>query len=257
MKKVLSTLAKFFTAPPTGKNKTKPKRKIKLVSKIPEDKILSDLNSAIKTSGCKTLTVGGLFRSFGHRKRGPKNLVEINNFISNNKLYSYPSLTMDLKWNSKIEIYKFPVKQQGDLFKNERELQKFMVDNESLLQLNLTNVIPEFSPDHTKDRLDFFAIDGKKNVVIEVKYKGGTKRAVEQVLRYSGMLRQQHPEQEVRKILITGIQDQHTAKAIHGMTIEERNNFEWYLYNYNCQTQSLFLDKVNFEQTFTFFPSKH
>ena len=254
MKKTLSALANLFKAPPAKKIETTPKRKIKTVSKIPEEKILLDLNAAIKTSGCKNLSVGGLFRSFGYRKRGPKNLCEINNFLSNNKLYCYPPLTMELTWNTKIGIYQFPVKQKGELFTNERELQKFIFDNEILSQINLTNIRAEFSPDNTKDRLDFLAKDGNKNVVVEVKNKGGTKRAVEQVLRYAGMLRQQHPEQEVRKILITGIQDQHTAKAIHGMTPGERNNFEWYLYNYNGQTTSLFLEKVNYEQTFTFFP---
>lgn len=257
MKKDLSFLANLFKPAQPVKRKPAIKRKTKPLSKIPKEKILLDLNAAIKTSGCKNLTVGGLFRSFGYKKRGPNNLSEINTFLSENKLYSYPPLTMELKWSSKIGIYKFPVKQQGDLFSNERELQKFMFDNEILSQLNLTNIIAEFSPDHTKDRLDFLAKDGNKNVVIEVKNKGGTKKAVEQVLRYAGMLRQQHPEQDVRKILITGIQDQHTAKAIHGMTIQERDSFEWYLYNYNDQTKSLFLEKVNYEQTFTFLPSNY
>lgn len=236
----------------------KPRRKIKINRKtsISEDTILKDIKASIKKSGCKSLTVGGLFRAFGHKRRGGKNTGEINKFLSDNKLYCYPPLSRDLAWNKRIAIYNFPVERRGDLFKNERLLQQELFNRNTLLQLKIDSIVPEFSPNNTRDRLDFFAKDGERNVVIEVKNKGGGKRAVEQVLRYSGMLKQQYPEVAVRKILITGKQDQHTAKAIHGMTNEERNLFEWFLYEHDKTTGDINLKKVDYELVFTYFSAE-
>ena len=69
------------------------------------------------------------------------------------------------------------------------------------------------------------------------------------------MLKQQEPKTEIRKILITGIQDQHTAKAIHGMTNFERDGFEWYLYSYNKETEEIDFEKVNYSSLFSVFSS--
>lgn len=246
----LETLEKRFAKPADKKTRKKVKTLRKKRSPVSEDAILKDIKASIKKTGCKSITVGGLFRTFGHKRRGPKNTAEISEFLEKNNLHSYPSLQSNLTWNCRIEIHRFPVKSKGELYKKERNLQKDLYEKGFLKKLNLDHIEPEISPDHTRDRMDFFAKDGKRNVVIEVKNKGGGKRAVEQVLRYAGMLKQQHPETEVRKILITGIQDQHTAKAIHGMTEQEKNGFEWYLYIHHPETGNIEFEKVDHRQFF-------
>ena len=244
----------------SGKSKTKKsngkRRSSKKLSPITKEKILEDIQEAIKKNGCKSITVGGLFRAFGYKRRGTKNTEEIIQFLNKNKLHSYPPLTKQLTWNSKIEIYSFPVKSNGVFTKNEKKLQKLLDEKGHLQKLGLYNVIPEHSPDRTRDRMDFFARDNGRNVVVEVKLKGGGKKAVEQVLRYAGMLKQEDPETEIRKILITGVQDQHTAKAIHGMTSSERNGFEWYLYSYNEETEEIDFEKVIYNNLFSVFTDK-
>ena len=250
MKNTINELLGIFS-----KNLTKPvptKRKTVREKKAPfsEETILKDIHTSIKKSGCKSLTVGGLYRAFGHKRRGPKNTAEIVEFLKKNDLHSYPTLNSTLSWNSRIEIHQFQIKSRGKLYDSEKKLQKDLGEKKFLKKLNLDLIKAEHSPDRTRDRMDFFAKDGEKNVVIEVKNRDGGKRAVEQVLRYSGMLKQQHPETEVRKILITGIQDQHTAKAIHGMTDHEKTGFEWYLYNHDPQTGNIDLEKVDYNNLF-------
>jgi len=255
MKKTLDQLVDFLKKElqkkETGSKKTR--RKIirkKKTNPISEDVILKDIRLSIQKTGCKSVTVGGFYRAFGHKRRGPKNTIEINEFLNKNNLHSYPALTSSLSWSSRIEIHQFPVKSKGDLYKIEKKLQEDIFAKGYLNKLNLDQIIPEYSPERTKDRLDFYAKDGEKNVVIEVKNKDGGKRAVEQVLRYAGMLKQQHPDSEIRKILITGVQDQHTAKAIYGMTEEERNGFEWYLYIHHQETGNIDFDKIDYNKLF-------
>ena len=232
---------------------SKPSRKKvrrKKTSKVSEDAILKDIKASIEKIGCKSLTVGGLYRAFGHKRRGPINTEAILDFLSENKLYCYPPLDFSLSWKDRIEIHSFPKTRGGDLFDQEKKLQEFIATKGLLSELQVSEITPEYSPNHTRDRLDFFAKDGDKNVVIEIKNKGGGKRAVEQVLRYTGMLKQQHPGIPVRKILITGVQDQHTAKAIHGMTEQEKKGFEWYLYIYEQISGNITFEKINYNKFF-------
>ena len=68
--------------------------------------------------------------------------------------------------------------------------------------------------------------------MLELKHEDGGKSAVEQVLRYLGMLKQQHPKRKARGILVTGIRDVDTAKALYGMTPAQQKEIDWYLYHY-------------------------
>lgn len=111
--------------------------------------------------------------------------------------------------------------------------------------INVHNIQQQYSSDRTKDKLDIFGETGDKNVVVELKNKGGGKSAVEQVLRYAGMLKQESPEKEVRKILITGIRSLATAKAIHGMRPEEKEQFEWYLYKYDKTEETITFERIS------------
>src|SRR5690606_20693876 len=86
---------------------------------------------------------------------------------------------------------------------------------------------------------DFKGENTNETIVLELKNEGGGKSAVEQVLRYSWLLKVEFPDAKIRKILVTGIQNYETALAIKGMKAEERDNFEWYLYKY-FKSENLF-----------------
>jgi hypothetical protein len=124
------------------------------------------------------------------------------------------------------------VLQLGDIFKKEVDLENYIDEKELYKKLNIETVDRQYSPNKTRDRLDFKGIGKNESVVLELKNRGGGKSAVEQVLRYSGLLKSENPDKKIRKILVTGIQNYETALAIKGMKSDERDNFEWYLYKY-------------------------
>lgn len=231
--------------PASIKRNSKPRDKYK--------KAIKSIQRSIKTAGYRSIEVRRLLQLFGYKKRGVANLERINQIFTENELFCYPVLSMERNFNERVKIYNFPVECKGDLFDNERQMQQFIYERKALEKLNLFAIKAEYSPNRTSHRMDFFAQDGVNNVVIEVKNNGGQERGVEQVLRYASMIRREEPEKPVRKILITGQLDPNTAKAIHGMTTEERNNFEWYLYNYNQKVQIITFEKVNYDHIFSFF----
>ncbi len=216
-------------------------------------KAIKSIQRSIKTTGYRSIEVRRLLQLFGYKKRGAANLDRINQIFSENLLYCYPVLSMDLNFNDRVKIYNFPVECRGDIFKSEKVLQKFISETNALKQLGVDAILPEYSPNNTSHRMDFYAQDDTHNVVIEVKNEGGQERGVEQVLRYASMIRREQPEKPVRKILITGQLDPNTAKAIHGMTNEERENFEWYLYNYDQKLKLISFEKVDYNHVFSFF----
>lgn len=216
-------------------------------------KAIKSIQRSIKTNGYRSIEVRRLLQLFGYKKRGVANLDRINQIFSENLLYCYPVLSLDLNFNERVKIYNFPVECRGDLFESEKQLQEYIKETKALERLSLSSIVPEFSPDNTSHRMDFYAQDDTHNVVIEVKNEGGQERGVEQVLRYASMIKRQQPDKPVRKILITGQQDPNTAKAIHGMTNEERENFEWYLYNYDKNLKLISFEKVNYIHVFSFF----
>ena len=84
-------------------------------------------------------------------------------------------------------------------------------------------------------------------MVLELKNAGGGKSAVEQVLRYAGLLKTEFPNHTIRQILVTGVQNYETALAIRGKQKEQRELFEWYLYKYHKSINHFELIKVTNE----------
>ncbi len=217
-------------------------------------KAIEEIKASILLQDLRSTEVRHLLRLFGYKRRGSKNIELINYYFEQNDLYSYPPLTEFTSTTSRIKIYNFPVVAKGDLFEDELKLQNFIDKNNSLEQLGLINPQREHSPNSTTHRMDFFAKDLEGNsVVIEVKKECGQNRAVQQVLRYASIAKRAYPNTKVRKILITRKQDLNTAKAIHGMTETEQQDFEWYLYNYSKRNDTLSFDKVQFENLFKYF----
>jgi hypothetical protein len=63
------------------------------------------------------------------------------------------------------------------------------------------------------------------------------------------MLKQEDPKAKIRKILVTGIRGVETAKAIHGMEKAQKEDFEWYLYNYNKDANKISFSPVDHKYT--------
>ena len=207
--------------------------------------IMDKFKLQIKESGYSSMKVSSFFHKFGHKKRGPANIESINMALKKTGLFAFPKIDISLRWNRLLRIYDFPVESLGDLFKNENQLEDYIMQTKAYKQFDIIKVEKQYRPISTKDRLDFKGIDKDgKHVVLELKNKEGGKSAVEQVLRYAGMLKQENPKASIRKILVTGVRGVETAKAIHGMSIAEKDGFEWYLYNYNADTKGISFERV-------------
>ena len=155
-----------------------------------------------------------MMKKLGIGKRSDNSVNFFRRELKEHGLYSLPIFSKELPLNSLVKLYSFPVKQLGDLFKKEVELENYIDKKELYKQLGIETVDRQYSPNKTRDRLDFKGISENESVVLELKNRGGGKSAVEQVLRYSGLLKAEDPNQKIRKILVTGIQNYETALAI-------------------------------------------
>lgn len=210
--------------------------------------IFETIGKITSKNGYKVITVMNLVRLLGNKKRSPQIIKKITEDFEKNNLYIYPELTMNLKPDEILRIYTFPVKALGDFFDTENELECFIEENDLFENLGLSKPVRQYSPDQTRDRFDFKCVDTDGNeVALELKNLDGGKSAVEQVLRYMGMLKQQFKVKKVRGVLVTGIRGVDTAKALHGTNDEQKKSIDWYLYSFNKNTQHLTFEKVEYE----------
>lgn len=251
------------TTPTATPAKKKPRRKIKVTSAADRPAILEEFKQCARERGYRSITVANLLARFGYQKRSEANMKFITESLAEHHLTVHPRLSLDLKLSQSIRIYGFPVVQLGDLFEDpetaptaairkqrERELEAYIERHDMFHELGLKLGCRQYSPKHTQDKFDFLCNDAKKAgtaVVLELKHAGGGKSAVEQVLRYLGMLRQENPTRPARGILVTGVRDVDTAKALHGMTHAQQQEIDWYLYNYNRKTGTLTFEQVRYD----------
>lgn len=197
------------------------------------EQFFENINNDIQKSGYRTIKVSSLLDNFSIGKRSTKNVQTIKTQLKDRGFYTLPEYSNELKLDSTIRLYNYPVRQLGNLFPTERTLEDYVDTNKLYKQLNIKTVSRQHSPKGTKDKLDFKGdCENEDIVVLELKNGGGGKSAVEQVLRYAGLLSMEFPNRPIRQILITGIQNYETALAIRGMQKEQRERFEWYLYKY-------------------------
>jgi hypothetical protein len=226
----------------TGKKikaKVKPKRKVRKNKKELSEKFFKSILSEIEKNGSRTIRVTTMMKKLGIGKRTDNSVKQFRSELKEHGLYSLPIFSKELPLNGLLKLYSFPLLQLGELFKKERELENYIEKNELYKKLNIETVDRQYSPNKTRDRLDFKGTGKNEVVVLELKNEGGGKSAVEQVLRYSGLLKGEYPDSKIRKILVTGVQNYETALAIKGMKSDERDNFEWYLYKYFKKEDSL------------------
>ena len=198
------------------------------------DSFFESLQKEIFKNGTKSIKVKTLVNNFGYAKRSMQNVLKINEELKHRGLYAQPEYSIDLKFESTLKISSFPVKQLGDLFDSEKELEEFVEKKKLYKKLGISSVQRQYSPTGSKDRLDFRGeTDSKEIVVLELKNYGGGKSAVEQVLRYTGLLKNENSKSKIRTVLVTGVQNYETALAINGMNKTQRKSFEWYLYKFH------------------------
>ncbi|MBC7898472.1 MAG: DUF91 domain-containing protein [Saprospiraceae bacterium] len=206
---------------------------------------LETLKLEIEKFGQKTLKVSTLMERFSIGKRSSKNLITIKEKLASEGLYTQPEYSNELRIGSTLRIPTYPVRQPGELFAKEKDLEDFVAKNELYTKLNISSVERQHRPKGTKDKLDFKGnCENEQIAVLELKNRGGGKSAVEQVLRYAGLLKREFPNCNVRMILVTGIQNRETELAINGMQPEQRKSFEWYLYKYHKDIDSLEFERV-------------
>ena len=234
----------------------KPEPTKQIVKSFKVDKhhdVINNYKVAIGLGGYKSIKLCNLMRDFGYKKRGNANLEKINYLLKNQKMFCYPVIKMKTDWKENLRIYEFPVKAEGDLFEDELMLQEYMNEKHLFTSIGVPSVIREKSPNGTKDRFDFYGHFEGVHVIIEVKNKDGGKSAVEQILRYNGIIKNRYPGEPVRKILVTGISDFWTAYAIHGMMQEEREKIEWYIYKYDKKADTISLVSMNYDSYKNYF----
>lgn len=198
------------------------------------DSFFESLQKEIFKNGTKSIKVKILVNNFGYAKRSMQNVLKINEELKHRGLYAQPEYSIDLKFESTLKISSFPVKQLGDLFDSEKELEEFVEKKKLYKKLGISSVLRQYSPTGSKDRLDFRGeTDSKEIVVLELKNYGGGKSPVEQVLRYTGLLKNENSKSKIRTVLVTGVQNYETALAINGMNKTQRKSFEWYLYKFH------------------------
>jgi hypothetical protein len=153
---------------------TKRPRKKRKAKPIDQNKILIDILVQVSNDGYSSIKLSSLFHRFGYKKRGLANIELINQYLKELKFYTFPVIDMSLSWDRQIRIYNFPVEALGDLFKSESQLEEYIMDNEAYKQLDVVEVVKQYKPFNTKDRLDFKGVDkAKKQVVLELKNKDG------------------------------------------------------------------------------------
>jgi hypothetical protein len=237
------------------------KRKVKPCTEDSRQEVIEQIRNVVHDKGYKVIRVSNLLNCFGFQKRSSSNVELITAILAEHNLTVHPQLSLGLKSADCLRIYGFPVAQLGDLFESEeqvktqgarqqreRELEEFIDKHDLFYKLGLKKVERQYSPKQTRDKFDFLCSDAKGNrVVLELKHVGGGKSAVEQVLRYIGMLKQEQPGNKARGILITGIRDVDTAKALHGMTPAQQQEIEWYLYRYSKGSGDVNFELVTYD----------
>lgn len=221
------------------------------IKKTQQEKLESffdSLNKEIVKNGSKSIKVKTLVKNFGYSKRSIQNIMKINDELKSRGLFAQPEYSMDLKFESILRISSYPVKQLGDLFSSEKQLEDFFDTKKLYKKLDIKSVERQYSPNGSKDRLDFRGITEEGEVVVlELKNFGAGKSAVEQVLRYTGLLKLENSKSKIRTVLVTGIQNYETTLAINGMTKTQRKSFEWYLYKFDKSSNKLDLIRLSDE----------
>ena len=203
------------------KAKVKKKPKSRKSQEELRESFFKSVIAEVEKNGYRTIRVTTLMKKLSIGKRSENNVKKFRKELKIRGLYSLPIFTKELPLNSIIKLYSFPVLQLGELFEKEIELENYIEEKKLYHKLNIDTVDRQYSPSKTRDRLDFKGTAENEIIVLELKNEGGGKSAVEQVLRYSGLLKAENPDTKIRKILVTGIQNYETALAIQGMKNDE------------------------------------
>lgn len=210
------------------------------MKKEPSAATLGSWKASVEENGQRGITVRQLLRAFGYQRRSEAGLASIQNYLQQNGLYVglYESVGID----DSVQLTGEPVRRIGSLYEKEADIEARFPD-EILRRVGLKKMVAkEYSPKGTRDRLDFLCEDKDgRSVVVELKANSGDKRAVEQVLRYIGMLKAENRDKDPWGILITGSADMHTRRALEGRKSDD--HIRWWIYG--LRGDELVLEEVH------------
>lgn len=189
-------------------------------------------------------SIGAMVREAGYERTSVKLLQEISNRLRDKGIDFFPELT-DPANTAKTRIYFFDAKRPvkglqptSDLFKNEKELSRFLWLNREDLAYFKKRRLQVLSPEtRIADGMviDLLAVDKKTNelVGIELKAKEADDRLVGQAAKYMRALKSlaaAEGRQGARLLIVTGQPDDDLAERIqvHAETLGVPT--EWLLY---------------------------
>lgn len=196
------------------------------MQRVPTERVISEWKAAMHKSGRKSISVRALIKHFGLERRSAASSTKIEAWLRENGFYVGDLMSPDL--DASVELTPEPVRRIGELCASERELEA-MFETQIMPKLGLELVKREYSPNGTRDRLDFLCRDKDgRSVAVELKVETGDRRAVEQLLRYIGFLKAEGGHKHPRGVLITGREDVLTRRALEGR--EKDNHIRWWIY---------------------------
>lgn len=195
--------------------------------KEPSASVIRAWCDAVDENGQRLITLRQLLKAFGYQRRSSASLTSISRYLEEKGLYVDVPDGIDI--DASVPLTAEPVRRIGELYEREADLERRFPGG-IMRRVGLERVVSrQYSPRGTRDKLDFLCLDNDgRSVVVELKAGPGDKRAVEQVLRYIGVLKKEGGHKEPRGVLITGVGDLHTRRALEGRQADD--HIRWWVY---------------------------
>ena len=127
----------------TPEDKLQKAKQVKLTDKEKLNLFFEALTKDIIKSGYRTTKISSILKAFGITKRSSKNVLQITEELKRQGYYTLPEYSNELKLDSTIRIYNYPVRQLGDLFTSEKALEDFVDKHHCYKQLFVSIVLRE------------------------------------------------------------------------------------------------------------------
>lgn len=215
-----------------------------MVRKEPSASTLDGWREAARENGQRHIKLRQLLKAFGYHRRSAANLAAIAAFLQSHALYV--DIPEGMHIDESVPPTAEPVRRIGDLYEREADLESRFA-RAIMRRVGLKRIVArQYSPRGTRDKLDFLCLDDEGcAVVVELKAMAGDKRAVEQVLRYIGMLKAEGHHKRPRGILITGLADINTRRALEGRQVDD--HIRWWVYG--LRGSKLLLEEIDIRRS--------
>jgi hypothetical protein len=215
--------------------------------RLPDASTVKTWSDEIAKNGSKRIKLRGLLKHFGAKRRGPVVIATVKKWFraTNPRVYVNGLLYAE-SLDDVLHLAHDEFTRIGRLVEQESNLaDRFEKDILRGLR-GLSQPVCKYRPKGTRDELDFLCTDEDgRAVVVELKKEDGKKSAVEQVLRYINLIRDEGMPRP-RGILITGVGDMHTRRALR--EIQPGVDIEWYVYGLAPNTGRIRLRRIEVER---------